>query len=509
LSEDALFIYTKEKPMVIGHESLAAFIQTHTSRPCIIKIHRDLLFAPKNTDDEVCKLPEHFRKSLNQIFYYYTPLVIGYGGNDGSLMGFLDSLDHIEGGIYWFSRGEASDLSQPIQQLLEKKDGITIKIPGFDELMIQMGNKLGLERLDKKLVEIAEKRSEKYRDDLEKLTKKENTTDETKQALSDIASRGDNKDWLYYAMKASKEKNIDKKEAIYKEGINALPESPELHGSYAIFLSDIRKDYDAAETFYKKAIQLDPEDPDYTGNYAIFLSDIRKDYDTAETFYKKAIELDPDHAIHTGNYANFLTDIRKNYDMAGTLYKKAIELDPDNAIYTGNYAFFLKDIRKDYDAAETFYKKAIELDPEDPYYTGNYANFLSDIRKDYDAAEAFYKKAIELNPDDANKTGNYAKCLIVKNQLPNAADLIKKAFKLNQVANIQPLELELWFYRYAVFFKEITDAREKVITLLDNGITSPGWYLDDVIKVAERLNHPDIEDLSRLAERISSEITRQ
>src|SRR5438876_10550474 len=35
---------------------------------------------------------------------YYTPIVVGYGGNDGSLMGMLKSLPQIKGGIFWCFR---------------------------------------------------------------------------------------------------------------------------------------------------------------------------------------------------------------------------------------------------------------------------------------------------------------------------------------------------------------------------------------------------------------------
>jgi len=102
LTEDALFIYTHKKPLVIGHASLADYISTNLQRPIIIKIHHDLLLSPKNSVEEVAKLDENFSKNLKEIFKCYTPLVIGYGGNDGSLMNFLEKLDHIEEGIFWF-----------------------------------------------------------------------------------------------------------------------------------------------------------------------------------------------------------------------------------------------------------------------------------------------------------------------------------------------------------------------------------------------------------------------
>ena len=204
--------------------------------------------------------------------------------------------------------------------------------------MIQIGNKLGLERLDKKIVEIAEQRAKNYREQIEKVTEENTTPKETKDAVSNMVSRG-TKDWFYYEIEASKEEDITKRDKIYQEGIKSLPNSAEFQGNYANFLKNIRKEYDKAEMYYKKALELDPNHANNTGNYALFLYDIRKEYDKAEVYYKKALELDPNHANNTGNYALFLHDIRKEYDKAEVYYKKTIELDPNRANITGNYCY--------------------------------------------------------------------------------------------------------------------------------------------------------------------------
>jgi len=84
LTEDALFIYTQRKPLVIGHEVLANFIKPFGDRPIIVKIHRDFLLSPKSKLSETKEIETDFKKNLASVFKYYTPLVIGYGGNDGS-----------------------------------------------------------------------------------------------------------------------------------------------------------------------------------------------------------------------------------------------------------------------------------------------------------------------------------------------------------------------------------------------------------------------------------------
>ena len=75
--------------MIIGHETLAHYISRQINRPTIIKIHRDLLFDPKNTVEEVEVLHDNWKKALDNVFSDYHPIFIGYAGNDNSLMDFL------------------------------------------------------------------------------------------------------------------------------------------------------------------------------------------------------------------------------------------------------------------------------------------------------------------------------------------------------------------------------------------------------------------------------------
>lgn len=250
LIEDALFIYTQTRPLIVGHELLANYIKPFGSRPIIVKVHRDLFYSPKNGSAETNEIESNFKKNLPRIFEYYTPLIIGYGGNDGSLMGFLESLDKIKGKIFWFYRKAEGELKPKIQSLIEKFNGYAVPITGFDELMLQIGNELKLERVDDKIITIANNRAKNYREQIEKINKAETTDELTKEALSNIVSRSE-KDWLFYALKAADENDLGKKEKIYEEGIKNLGDDPHLILYFAIFLSNSKKDYTKAEEFYK------------------------------------------------------------------------------------------------------------------------------------------------------------------------------------------------------------------------------------------------------------------
>lgn len=288
LTEDALFIYTQKKPLVIGHASLADYISTNLSRPLIIKIHHDLFFSPKNGVKEVACLDKCFDNKLKDIFKYYTPLVIGYGGNDGSLMNFLGELDHFEEGIFWFYM-DGTKPRKSITELVEKHNGFFVPIKGFDELMIQVGDKLEIGRLDTIIETNAKQRADKYRKQIEDITKTNTIDDVTKKALSNITSRGE-KTWWSYELKASKEINPEKTKEIYLEGIKEFPNSAELLNNYAAFLLSNSKNYDEVKEYYTKAITIKPSDPDYLSNYAQCLIISNYDIKTAKEYIDKAFD---------------------------------------------------------------------------------------------------------------------------------------------------------------------------------------------------------------------------
>ena len=48
LIEDAIFQYTGEKAILIGHESLSQFVSINIQKPIIAKIHRGLYYNPLN-----------------------------------------------------------------------------------------------------------------------------------------------------------------------------------------------------------------------------------------------------------------------------------------------------------------------------------------------------------------------------------------------------------------------------------------------------------------------------
>ncbi|WP_232525106.1 tetratricopeptide repeat protein [Porphyromonas gingivalis] len=421
LLEDAIRTYTKEKPFIAGHEALADYVPKRSDRPIILKLHRDLFLQPFSDQLNTDILQAAWESILGKFLSDYHLIVLGYGGNDGSLMNYLLKLKNRKP-IYWCVRNMDKITSKslwntlsPKAKRLLKNDGYLVPIDDFDRFMYDcyaaLGYKFleGIEKIEKpksihEILKPNYARIESIQTQLRQLSQTEEEL--SKESFQSIKSFLPDS-WMWI-LKANQEKDIDKKDKIYREGIERYPQDADLLGDYADFLCDICHDYDRAEAYYKRALEADPNHANTLGNYALFLKDVRHDYDQAEAYYKRALAADPNHANNLGNYANFLYNIRCDYDQAETYYKKALEADPNHANTLGNYALFLKNIRHAYDQAEAYYKRALEADPKNANALGNYASFLHTIRHAYDQAEAYYKRALEANPKDANALGNYA-----------------------------------------------------------------------------------------------------
>jgi Tfp pilus assembly protein PilF len=437
LVADSLASHTRTFPRVVGHVQLTEFVQTELRRPLIAKIHGDLGFRPLNTSDEIAKLDARWQCVLEQVFQRCTPIVIGYGGNDKTLMAMLCALPPgTPDRVYWCQR-ESQPLSDEVREFLASRSGARlVRHPGFDELMLLLEDHLRTEKVmsipnleaelaarQKQRLAVFSQQRAALGETLAKATQSgsasqpsTNSTGDERRALTGAASRvlankQKGKPWWKWVLDANEETDISKKDAIYAKALRLFPTSAGLLGNYANFLCDERRDLDQAEAFFKRAIEADPTNPIHLGNYANFLRAKRRDFDQAEAFYKRAIEADPQNANILGNHATFLRTERRDLDQAEAFFKRAIEADPKHANNLGNYATFLRTERRDLDQAEVFYKRAIEADPKFAIHLGNYATFLREERRDPDQAEIFYKRAIEADPKNAIHLGNYANFL--------------------------------------------------------------------------------------------------
>ena len=56
LVADALYLYTRTRPLVVSHASLADFVTSGRTRPTIVKLHGDAMLAPLNDATQLAEL---------------------------------------------------------------------------------------------------------------------------------------------------------------------------------------------------------------------------------------------------------------------------------------------------------------------------------------------------------------------------------------------------------------------------------------------------------------------
>lgn len=461
--EDALFGLKEAKPLVLGHELLSKYINPASpTRPTIIKIHRDFLLDPYNTDDEIKELDEQWKESLEPLLKEHSMIVIGYGGNDNSLMNYLTEIKDRKP-IYWCYREDKNKLSSKIIDLLTEKDFI-IKIHGFDKFMLLLNDKLSLGTIiDKEeinnspIVKNALKYAEKYKKQLEEL-RKDKLNEEEQKAVEKLLPS-----WWHYQLEVEKEDNDNKKEEIYRDGLKAYPESHELMNNYANLLQKLDRNIEA-EDYYKKALDIKSDEILYNENYALLLHKSYR-YEESEIYYKKALHIELNKTTLVGDYALLLQKMDRNIE------------------------------------AEDFYKKALNIDPNHANTNGNFALFLQKINK-YSEAETYYRKTLEIDSNDANANGNYAQLLLILGKKEEAKSYIENAFRNQPIEN--DLHIELWFYRLAHYSKYFEEAKKELDTLLEKGIRSIGWDFSRNIEQAKKEGHKNIKLLEEYAKKITN-----
>ncbi|MFM9958647.1 MAG: tetratricopeptide repeat protein [Phycisphaerales bacterium] len=502
LVADSLLAFGKKQPLVCGHESLAGFVRPNVDRPMVVKVHRDLLLEPKSTTEDVAKLPPEFEDALTRLFRHMTPIVIGYGGNDPSLMTFLSNLPEksIPGGVYWCYIEGGSGPTEQVRRFVKRQAGRLVPIPGFDEVMFLLGDRLRYEVPKDVLIKRATERSERLgkqaddiRKDMAERNERARQTQEAARARPGAST----------AELASADLAVESSKAI-TEAVQSTIQRGTGKRAWWQWHALINAETDLIEKDkrFRQAIDALPQSAPLLSNYALFLHEVRWEYDDAEALYQRALEADPKHPTILGNYALFLKNVRKAHDSAEALYKRALEADPKDATILDNYANFLNNIRKDHDGAEALFKRALEADPKHANKLGNYANFLMDVRKDHDGAEALYKRALEADPARANTLGNYARFLLKRGRIEPGLGMLARAREAQKPHDPPALRVEIAMYgvchQLPDRWRDELKALKRLVTA--DKITTDEWDYSGVIATAKERGHPSAEWLDRLAE---------
>lgn len=147
LLNEAFYRYSKERPIVCAHDSSISSITVTSKRPKIIKLHGDYLFDDiKSTLRETESLNDNMKNKFIEFAKDHGLIVVGYAGNDRSIMDILNMLlqkeDYFKYGIYWCIRKGDKSISEELRKLLWKDRAYFVEIEGFDELMASLNDTL-------------------------------------------------------------------------------------------------------------------------------------------------------------------------------------------------------------------------------------------------------------------------------------------------------------------------------------------------------------------------------
>lgn len=369
LVADALSIYTDTFPFVCGHESLTSFVRVAMRRPLICKLHRDLLLGPQNDPRSLKRLHDSWGMALRALFQHYTPLFIGYGGNDDTLMDLLESLQpgDIKGQMIWCYH-EGSKPSARISSVVADHKGVVVPVPDFDLLMVLIGETMGIDLLDEEIGRRAEQRTTRYRDRIVSLDTVEHPA--VTKALAAIVERSGG--WFAWHKKAGNEKDRVRRVTVYRQGLEHYPKSGFLRcaagrciGRNGDWVEGLRLSLEATE--------IEPQSAALLCFCAENIMESGGSYEKAEMLMRQAVTAKPDDAMIAGSFATFLFQHAEDVTDAEKYFQKSLGLRK-NADYVGNYAGLLiavgrlDDAEKQLALVRILGEKSAELQAELAFY---------------------------------------------------------------------------------------------------------------------------------------------
>lgn len=134
------------RPIVCAHDSSVKSISITSSRPKIVKLHGDYLFDDiKSTLRETESLEDNIRDKFVEFCKEFGLIVVGYSGNDRSIMDVLNYLlksdDYLKNGVYWCIR-KNDVISDELKKLLWKDRVYFVYIDGFDEFFADLYDRI-------------------------------------------------------------------------------------------------------------------------------------------------------------------------------------------------------------------------------------------------------------------------------------------------------------------------------------------------------------------------------
>lgn len=407
LVEDALFFYGDKRPLSADHEALAGYISVNAKRPIVAKVHRGLLLHPFNTPEETDHLSSQWEDALDTALRTYTPIVIGYGGGDGSLMSFLEKNCHLTK-LYWcFRSGDWP--GERVEALVQQKNGFLVEIDGFDAFMLKLGNQrfpvaVTPTETEKLLHALSKRWADNYQEQYNYNILKENPA--AKQAAVRVEQAEERREaareqenalsaWDYFRRgnRASEDGDYIKAIANYDQAIRLKPDFAEAYYNQGIIRGNQGEHQKAIDGF-NEAIRLKPDYAEAYFNRGVAWGKQGKEQQ-AIADYSVAVQLNPDDEKAYNN-RGFAWMEQGEEQRAIADFGEAIRLKPDEAKFYFNRGIAWGKQGEEQQAISDF-SEAIRLNPD--YVRAYYNRGVAwENQGDYQRAIADFSEAIELKP---------------------------------------------------------------------------------------------------------------
>jgi len=306
LINEAFYQFSNDRALLCAHDSSIKSISITSKRPKIIKLHGDYLFDDiKSTLRETESLEQNTKEKLIEFCKEFGLIVVGYAGNDRSIMDVLDFLtkqdNYLKNGVYWCLRKD-DNINPVLQNLFWKEKVYPVIIDGYDELFAQIHSKLIENGLDfesnlknSKLQKIKKNilnegnplnSNEYIKNDIKNI-KELNNKQEISDFFSKINTNGDSE-----GLSVNDLRNLLEIEDLLKK-------------------SEYDKAYKLAEDFYYQAVEV-KDKARYT-SMLISISDNKGDSRSCLNWCDKLIELDLYNISYYMKKSRYINDLSKKY----------------------------------------------------------------------------------------------------------------------------------------------------------------------------------------------------
>ena len=291
--------WTGIRPRIYAYGTPGGPISHEAGRPTILKLHGDFLYSRllRSTDSEVAQPDLNMQTQVRRLVDDYELVVIGYAGNDGSIVEILKAVPD-DSGVYWCVHGDRLP-SEEVQVLMAKRPyWFLVRTEGFEQVMDEFLFTVGFS-----------------------LPNMEQTLQEQSQSIVSIISESDSSHKNHFLGQAQESARDEDERGWIESRVEAMQAFSE-------------GDFGAALDAWRRAVELHPDD-------VVALSDFGSAlYHTVQTEeaiseYRRALEINPNDIFAIGNLAASLRH-KGQVQESIVVAEGGLTLSPDNSPLINN-----------------------------------------------------------------------------------------------------------------------------------------------------------------------------